>query len=318
MDRVLGVAIGVATVCLLFSILASQLQELWASYSARRAASLETALGNMLNDPSLLDAFFNHPLVRSISLSATRTSILRPSAPLSPRPTYISSDQFRKVLQSILAVKNGVQSSDLPSLITALPDSPIKTRLQTLILGAEADAAACNTAVENWYDDTMKRISGLYKRNTQIVLLFLGFVLAVACNANLLRIAETLWTSAAARDEVAAVAQLYGCKDEASCNDKGKDKTDYTAERETVKDNLKLLPLGYGNIKFSDVVSEVRHPTRELLGRWAFNLCGLILMAIAVSLGSPFWFDLVNRLVNIRMVGQKPETAEDRKASAHS
>jgi hypothetical protein len=312
MDRILGVAIGLATVCLLFSILASHLQELWASYSARRAASLEIALENMLNDPSLLEAFFNHPLVRSISLSPTRTSILRPSAPLAPRPTYISSDQFSKVLQSILAAKNGLESRDLPSLITALPDSTIKTRLQTLILGVEADAAACNSAVEKWYDDTMERISGLYKRNTQIVLLVLGLVLAIACNANLLRIAETLWTSAAARDEVAAVAQLYGCKDGTSCND-----NDYKKARATVEDKLNLLPLGYKDVKFSDVMSEVTHPTRELLGHWAFNLCGLILTAIAVSLGAPFWFDLVNRLINIRMVGQKPETAEDRKAAAH-
>jgi hypothetical protein len=313
MDRILGVAIGLATVCLLFSILASHLQELWASYSARRAASLEIALQNMLNDPSLLEAFFNHPLLRSISLSPTRTSILRRSAPISPRPTYISSDQFNKVLQSILAAKNGLKSSDLPSLITALPDSALKARLQTLILGLETDAVACNTAIEKWYDDTMERISGLYKRNTQIVLLLLGLVLAVACNVNLLRIAETLWTSAAARDEVAAVAQLYGCKDGVSCND-----NDYKKARTTVEDKLNLLPLGYKGVHFSDVISEVRHPSAEVLGRWALNLCGLILTAIAVSLGAPFWFDLVNRLINVRMVGQKPETMEDRKAAAHS
>ena len=44
MDQVLGVAIGIATVCLIFSIFASHLQEVWASFSARRASSLEIAL----------------------------------------------------------------------------------------------------------------------------------------------------------------------------------------------------------------------------------------------------------------------------------
>jgi len=43
MDKVLGVAIGIATVCLIFSIFASHLQEVWASFSARRASSLEIA-----------------------------------------------------------------------------------------------------------------------------------------------------------------------------------------------------------------------------------------------------------------------------------
>jgi hypothetical protein len=312
MDRILGVAIGIATICLIFSILASHLQELWAAYSARRAASLEIALKNMLSDPSLFQTFFAHPLIQSISLSPTRTSILRRNAPTEPRPTYISSDQFSKVLQSILASTNNLKSNDLPSLITALPDSMLKSRIQTLILGLENDASACNIAIEKWYDDTMERISGLYKRNTQIVLLFLGLGLAILCNANLLRIGNTLWTSAAARDEVSAVAQLYGCKDNTSCND-----PTYTQARKDVEENLKSLPLGYKNFNFPDwgYVQYVHNNfSLHLVGRWVFNLCGWFLTAIAVSLGAPFWFDLINRLVNIRMVGQKPATAQGRKS----
>ena len=75
MDRVLGVAIGIATVCLIFSILASHLQEIWASFSARRAATLEIALNHMLSDPTLSESFFTHPLIQSISFSPTRGSI---------------------------------------------------------------------------------------------------------------------------------------------------------------------------------------------------------------------------------------------------
>jgi len=61
MDQVLGVAIGIATVCLIFSIFASHLPEVWAPFSARRDSSLEIALGNMLGDEQLTNAFFSPP-----------------------------------------------------------------------------------------------------------------------------------------------------------------------------------------------------------------------------------------------------------------
>ncbi|MGB7846790.1 MAG: hypothetical protein WBL63_14330 [Candidatus Acidiferrum sp.] len=301
-------AIGIATVCLIFSILASHMQEIWASFNARRAASLEIALKQMLSDPNLSEAFFAHPLIQSISFSPTRTLIFRRNAPPAPRPTYISSDLFSKVLQSILASTHKLSSSDLPNLIAALPDSMLKSRIKTLTLGVETDAAACNAAVEKWYDSTMERINGLYKRDTQVVLLSIGLALAVLCNVNLLRITSILWTSAAARDEVNAVAQLYGCKDKTDCSD-----PDYVKARTDLETNLKLLPIGYKDFHITDLKLERKDLSWHTVGGWAYNLCGWLLTAIAVSLGAPFWFDLINKFINIRMVGQKPATAEKRK-----
>ena len=36
------------------------------------------------------------------------------------------------------------------------------------------------------------------------------------------------------------------------------------------------------------------------------KLLGYILTALAISLGAPFWFDLLKKLVNIRSAGNKP------------
>src|SRR5262249_12060839 len=138
-----------------------------------------------------------HPLIQDLSFSATRSSFLRGKAPSEPRPTYIPADVFGKVLRSVTASVHELSPADLPNLIAATPDSPLKTRLRTLIAGIEHDAAACNVAIEKWYDDTMDRLNGFYRRKTQVVLLVLGFILAVACNANLFRITGVLWASAA-------------------------------------------------------------------------------------------------------------------------
>jgi hypothetical protein len=34
---------------------------------------------------------------------------------------------------------------------------------------------------------------------------------------------------------------------------------------------------------------------------------GLLISIMAVSMGAPFWFDVLNKLVNVRLVGQRPE-----------
>jgi hypothetical protein len=50
-------------------------------------------------------------------------------------------------------------------------------------------------------------------------------------------------------------------------------------------------------------------------GAWVQKLLGLLVTAAAVSLGAPFWFDMLNKAVNLRAAGQPPkrtgETPDD-------
>ncbi|MEU7908022.1 hypothetical protein [Actinoplanes sp. NPDC049118] len=41
-------------------------------------------------------------------------------------------------------------------------------------------------------------------------------------------------------------------------------------------------------------------------GDWLLKLLGLALTAAAAAIGAPFWFDLLNRLVNLRSTGRRP------------
>ena len=72
---------------------------------------------------------------------------------------------------------------------------------------------------------------------------------------------------------------------------------------ETLKQQRQLetlgLPLGWqpeNLLASNDVV------------RWFTKLLGILVTTVAVSLGAPFWFDLLNKLVNLRMSGDKPTT----------
>jgi hypothetical protein len=47
----------------------------------------------------------------------------------------------------------------------------------------------------------------------------------------------------------------------------------------------------------------------------AAGLVGLLLTTLALSLGAPFWFDILNKIVNVRAVGRTP--AENAKVKAN-
>jgi hypothetical protein len=41
------------------------------------------------------------------------------------------------------------------------------------------------------------------------------------------------------------------------------------------------------------------------------KLTGLAISILAVSMGAPFWFDVLNKLVNVRLVGKRPDPSDD-------
>ena len=45
---------------------------------------------------------------------------------------------------------------------------------------------------------------------------------------------------------------------------------------------------------------------------WLAKLLGLLITAFAVSLGAPFWFDTLNKFMNIRSAGSSPVEAPRR------
>jgi hypothetical protein len=314
MQQVLGVAIGIALICLLLSIIASHVQEILASFISSRARTLEAAILKMLDDPQLYSIFLNHPLIQNISFHPPKFLKLKFLSANKPRPTYIPSPLFSKVLLAALVIRHDAVVTDFPGLVAIMPESSLKAKLLTLMTGILHDAEACRLAVEQWYDSTMDRVNGFYKRQTQWILLGLGLLLAILCNANLLSITTRLWNSQAARDQVNAVAQMYSGSDGPDCEAL---RRDYDKARRTIEEDLRALPVGY-NLSYTknywrtfnqlDIAHhESRaHHTLKLLAHWLINIFGWLLTGIAVSLGAPFWFDTLNKFVNLRITGAKP------------
>ena len=160
--------------------------------------------------------------------------------------------------------------------------------------------SGCVLNLEAWFDDTMARVSGWYKRKSQIIVLVIGVGLVAALNANSFTIAERIWKDDAVRTAVVAKAgELASATPTATPTPvPGQEisvATQQLSQAATdVDDVIQIgIPLGWDGEDWPH-------------GFW-LGLLGWLVTILAISLGAPFWFDALGRLSRIRSSG-KPET----------
>ena len=168
-----------------------------------------------------------------------------------------------------------------------LPEG-LRKRLKPLIAGPQGDVETLRTNLEAWYDDTMARVSGWYKRKTQIILIVIGILLAPAINANTIAMGQRIWKDDTVRAAVVAQAQANASTKPSQNPNDAADHVD-----KVVKVGI---PMGWRGA----VVPNGAGAIATAIGGW-------ILTIFAISLGAPFWFDTLSRLSRLRSSG-KPET----------
>ncbi len=247
------------------------------------------------------------------------------------------------------------------------------------------DMNAFAKRLENWFDDSMDRVSGWYKRQVQVILFMLGIAMAIIFNVDTLQIAGKLTNDKDARDKMVQLAiktseQYKEDPRVKPITDKDNRKEDsvkranninvfeqYQSKMSEAKKVLdtnisnanSLLALGWGDfglkrdsafvlsekykteadtlinhflkdIKFkkslqkNDTLDARKFALTTLYSKdhWinlkvgyvfseAFKgrkMLGFLILAFAVCLGAPFWFDLLNKLVKLRGSGKKEDS----------
>jgi hypothetical protein len=251
-----------------------------------RAQTLELAIRNLITDQATRDAFYRHPLIQSLGKA-------RPDGERE-QPSYLPARLFALVLLDVLAPAQ--KDLEAPPQEQAVAGQ-LRRALRTLTATTDADLEASRKRIEVWFDDVMDRASGWYKRKVQWVLLAIALVATGVANADAINLATRLWQSPSLRASMVEAASTYAAGAAAA-----------GAQRQTL-DQLQQrlgqfvsqgLPLGWAGDK---VLSSSE------LAQWLSKIAGLLLTALAASLGAPFWFDLVNKLVNVRSTGNIPPRA---------
>ena len=229
-------------------------------------------------------------------------------------PSYIAPRSFALALLDTIApdvaatTQEGTPRADHDVIretrerIESLTISPsIEHRLLSLLDAARGDIDTFRRNVEAWFDDTMARVSGWYKRRAQLIIFVLAVLLTGALNANTLTIGERLWRDPTLR---ATLVQQAGSASLPSDTGEAKQKL-----RDAVDDVESVtkagVPIGWA--QGAKEAKDPRHIATGNVGDVAHWLGGWLLTILAVSLGAPFWFDTLSRLSRLRGTG-KPET----------
>jgi len=293
---------------------------------------IQNLLGEVGASSAGADQFFQSPIIKSLNKPGSIRSLLLKK--IERRPGYIPAKRFYEgLIQSL-----GLEGKSLAEIEAALGTSPIagdlKRNLQTFAAGAEADLDKFKANVEDWYDDSMDRVRGWFKRTAHTTTMIVAVVVTVAFNANTIKVAEVLWNDDANRGAVAKLADDFitnqdpnsakpadlptsppADETEQQKLQRLQGQTSDAIERgkhaaEIIRQNS-ALPLGWEGenpLNRNKINSATNKPIPGWsLDKWISHLLGWTITAFALTLGAPFWFDTLKNLVNIRTSGAKPE-----------
>lgn len=191
---------------------------------------------------------------------------------------------------------------NLMDLVDKLPPSPLKRVLGAMVQSSGGKIDELVAELEQWIDSSLKVLSDDFKRCLQWITLMVGFALAAALNLDSAAAASSLYADKQLRDGLVASAQNYvkqttpdlieQCSklslDERRASDECKPVLALGTAIATRAEEFASLPFGWTDATKYDSCS------------WIIRIGGWLLTAIAAALGAPFWFDLLNRLVNLR------------------
>jgi hypothetical protein len=339
----LEVAIGVIFVFALVSVMCTAIREVIETWLKTRAAFLEHGIRELLNDregSGIAKHFYNHPLIHPLFQGdyhprpSKRPKALTPARDL---PSYVPSRNFALALMEMAArgpatdAVNADPSCPAVSLrsirdnVANLGNPYVQRAVLAAVDTAQDDLNRAQANLEAWYDSAMDRVSGWYKRETQKLLFWIALAVAVILNINAITIVDYLYQNDAVRKALVARAET-AAKDTLPVRD-----STFTVARASL-DSLSL-PIGWAtkpdSLKRAFVVTprgwawpkKVTWPWQLNPRQWIWNVLsppfGWLMTALAATLGAPFWFDMLNKVMVIRST-VKPhekspeESSEDR------
>lgn len=289
------IAIALAFVFFLLSLVASHIGEWIAGIFNLRAKTLRKGLEGMLGDDGVVERVISHPLVRTD---------LQPDR--SRDPSYIAPANFALALLDVLEEP----ATDQPPQVevgdeTRPVSKDLATQLRILPSGGAIPKAP---EIEKWFDESMERVGGWYKRKTQLVTIAIAVVTVLVLNVSTLRITDQL--SAEPKVLANVVAKAEATADEEAEPKDGESQGAANLKQagedaESAIDDLSALSLP---------IFWTEEKNRPSSGdEWLLAVAGWLISIAAISLGAPFWFDALGKISNLRMAGRRPEPEEKAK-----
>jgi hypothetical protein len=320
----LNLVIGLIFIYLIYSIACTTIWELFVNILHLRGKMLRNWFFNTFKE-ELGEDILKHPLFRGLSNSEKKL------------PNYISSALFSDILTDIIVNSKGEgeDTTNLPVDIntfkvklenTELLDIGLKRVFLQYISEASGDFQKVKEKIGKWFDEAQEGLIGSFKKKLQRWIFIFAIVLVGITNADTIKLATYLYNNPETRETLANKAELF-IQDSAVINTISKIDTtiiDSLARMEQkeiaerLNKNLETLKKLDEELKESSIPigwTKKELESLEDCKAIVIKIGGLLLSIFAVSLGSPFWFDILNKLSNLRSSGNKPKSTFEEEPS---
>lgn len=329
-SSIVGVAIGMIFFFLLISIITTTLQEFIASWLNLRGRNLVLALNELIKNNAIRDKFFEQPQIyplfvgdadgngivqriKDVLTIPFTLRLFRPGGKRPPRmPSYLDASSFAK------GVMGAVGTPPLPPTWTVQKEGAAPVLIASLMAQSNPpDPAQIQKELEELYNATINRASGWYKRQADWMALLIGLVTAVSFNADAIHVGRQLWKDTELRESIAKAAEDFVAANDAKFQEscvtspqeaQPNDKDDNGSNNcDTLFSNLNIsldkvasvgYPIGWKNNQFLSL-RDGQSPITAFIG--------ILITALAVSLGNNFWFDLLSKFIRFRGTGKKED-----------
>jgi hypothetical protein len=332
MGNALDVVIALVLMYLVLSLFCTTINEIIAGNILNlRSKNLKSAVQELIDDPTLKQLFDNHGLIDGAKVAST-AGAQKPTqtgaTSTGAYPSYLSGQTVALALIGILSDTGSTATPPPPTVIdqvkagiATLKDTNIKDSLEACLAVAANDVKTLHDNLAAWFDNSMDRLSGAYKRRLQLISFLVGFAIACAFNADTLSVAKTLWLdppmSAAVAQSATNIAKTDAPESNASTSPRAPAASAATPQPRgaAAASNTAQPPSNPGLSKNIANLKQLDAELRPLPLGWTnfpcgsdlfWKIVGLLITTIALSLGAPFWFDLLGQFVNIRAAGTKP------------
>lgn len=299
-SEILEVAIGLVFIYLIFSLISSSLKELISRTFSLRAKTLEEGILDLLGGSDLGDKLYGHPLLQGIAQSGLwkkLTSFIARKGSVK-KPTHVDPYHFYLALMdTMMGEKDGkLTLEELEATIEKIAVPQVRKTLKGFLIAIKSETQkteeilrAFRRSVEAWFDNKMAQLSIWYKRKTRVIIFFLTLIIVGALNVDTLMIASNLYKYDLVRETVVAAAKERAGKDLVAAGD-----TPITMVSQ-VRSELERtgLPIGWRVGKHTDFYDQ---GLPSGFWQWFYKIIGLLITVLAISMGAPFWFDMLKKL----------------------
>ncbi|QDA59908.1 hypothetical protein [Hymenobacter jejuensis] len=338
---ILEIAISLIFIYLVFSQITLSINELWAGYFNYRGNYLHSHLVQSIG-PIYTDGLYSDPTISQLMLRPKRwppyvsqrlfaQAIINWVSEKAPAPPAGSPPLAR--FAAGLATAPGGAGSRFDALLQKLLASA---------QGAVLPAEQLQANLEDWYKEYCLRLTGWYKRDNRIWLLITGLAVAIIGDVDTIRLTKFIARDTAVRNTLVTLGESRAAEPRpaetpgvglppAQAGSGAQPPPEFTVTARQSVDTLRKellamqkigLPMGFGQAFDRKAEAKLTNLPEDLKRRDAngdykntsviiWMLFGWLLTGLAMMVGAPFWFDVLNRFVNIRNLGPKPDTPNE-------